>query len=366
MIVKVADSLMKSIRWVCVLGSLKLLCTLLAVFVFARFSPLIDSDLYLSGFYASDGTLRTRIIQGIVLILSNYGCSVFIHWFFGILSLAGVLYYYYRGGIRWQVCLPLLLPSTLIWTSVIGKEAIFYGAFTLALVIWTRLAVIKLNLTDYGLLVAAVVICLLLRPHYAIAILWLFVSTLVIEKSKKNVWVWLSLLAIFGLSILWLFVWDPLLGRGFGNIDPTARASRYVLFGIEPGTAVGFNTYKSLLPLGALLGIIGPLPTEVYSRPIFIPFFLEGVLLLLLPAGVYLYACKQSFVHKHRFKSIFWLSLVPAILALMVLHAPFGLLNPGSATRWRVNFEAIFHIAPFLLLYGFIDNDRHENHPFPF
>jgi hypothetical protein len=149
------------------------------------------------------------------------------------------------------------------------------------------------------------------------------------------------------------------------NIDHTARASRYVLFGIEPGTAVGFNTYKSLLPLGALLGIIGPLPTEVYSRPIFIPFFLEGVLILLLPAGVYLYACKQSFVHKHRFKSIFWLSLVPAILALMVLHAPFGLLNPGSATRWRVNFEAIFHIAPFLLLYGFIDNDRHENHPFP-
>ena len=49
----------------------------------------------------------------------------------------------------------------------------------------------------------------------------------------------------------------------------------------------------------------------------------------------------------------------------MVLHAPFGLLNPGSATRWRVNFEAIFHIAPLLLLYGFLDNDRHANHPFP-
>ena len=365
MIVKATDFSMKPVRFIVALLGLKLFCTLLAVFVFSRFSPLIDADLYLSGFYVSDAAFRTRIIQGIVLATSKFGGAVFVHWFFGILSLAGVLYYYYRGGIRWQVCLPLLLPSTLIWTSVIGKEAIFYGAFTLALVIWTRLAVIKLNLTDYGLLVAAVVICLLLRPHYAIGILWLFVSTLVIKKSKKNAWVWLFLLAIFGLSILWLFVWDPLLDRGFVNIDPTARASRYVLFGIEPGTAVGFNTYKSLLPLGALSGIIGPLPTEVYSRPIFIPFFLEGVLLLLLPAGVYLYACKQSFVNKHHFKSIFWFSLVPAILALMVLHAPFGLLNPGSATRWRVNFEAIFHIAPFLLLYGFIDNDRHENHPFP-
>jgi hypothetical protein len=50
---------------------------------------------------------------------------------------------------------------------------------------------------------------------------------------------------------------------------------------------------------------------------------------------------------------------------LMVLHAPFGLLNPGSATRWRVNFEPIFHMAPLLLIYGFLDKDRHENHSFP-
>ena len=365
MIVKVSDSLTKSIRWVCVLGSLKLLCTLLAVFVFARFSPLIDSDLYLSGFYASDGTFRTRIVQGIVLILSNYGGSVFIHWSFGVMSLAGLLYYHLRGGVRWQLCLLLLLPSTLIWTSVIGKDAIFYGQFTLALVIWARFVVIKCNVTDYILLVVAVVICSLLRPHYAIAILWLFISTLMVEKIKNNVWIWLSLLTIFGLCILWLFIWGQLIDRGFGAIDPNARASRFVLFCIEPGTQVGKDAYKSLLPLGAILGIIGPLPTEVYSRPILIPFFLEGVLVLLFPAAVYFFACRQSFEHKQRFKAIFWLSLVPAIFALMVVHAPFGLLNPGSATRWRVNFEAIFHIAPLLLLYGFLDNDRHANHPFP-
>ncbi len=107
----------------------------------------------------------------------------------------------------------------------------------------------------------------------------------------------------------------------------------------------------------ALLGIIGPLPTEVYSRPILITFLLEGVLVLLFPAAVYLFASKQSFGGKRRFKTIFWTCLVPTILFLMVLHAPFGLLNPGSATRLRVNFEAIFQIAPILLLYGFLDND---------
>jgi len=365
MIVQATHLPMKTVRFIVALVSLKLLCSLWAVFVFSRFSPLIDADLYLSGFFVSDPVFRTRIIQGVVLILSKFGSAVFIHWFFGVLSLAGVLYYSCRGIIRWQLCLPLLLPSTLIWSSIIGKEAIFYGAFTLALVIWTRFAVIKLKLTDYCLLVAAVVICLLLRPHYAIAILILFVSTLVIKKIKKNTWIWLFLLAIFGLSILWLFVWDPLLYRGFEGIDPGARASRFKFFGIEPATDDGFQTYKSLVPLGAIIGIVGPLPTEVYSRPILIPFFLEGVLVLLLPAVVYSYACNQSFEHKQLFKTIFWLSLVPTILALILLHAPFGLLNPGSATRWRVNFEAIFHIAPLLLLYSFLDNDRHANHPLP-
>ena len=108
-IILMTDFSIKPIRFLSALLGLKLLCTLLAVFVFSRFSPLIDSDLYLSGFFVSDGALRTRIIQGIVLTLSKFGGSVFIHWSFGVMSLAGVFYYYLRGGVRWQLCLPLLL-----------------------------------------------------------------------------------------------------------------------------------------------------------------------------------------------------------------------------------------------------------------
>ena len=168
MIVKATYFSMTGIRLLAALLGLKLLCTLLAVFVFSRFSPLIDSDLYLSGFFVSDGALRTRIIQGIVLTLSKFGGSVFIHWSFGVMSLAGVFYYYLRGGVRWQLCLPLLLPSTLIWTSVIGKEGIFYGAFTLALVIWARFVVRKCTATDYLLLAVALLVCAMLRPHYGV------------------------------------------------------------------------------------------------------------------------------------------------------------------------------------------------------
>jgi len=365
MIVKALYFSTKPIKLLVALLSMKLLCTLLAVFIFSRFSPLIDSNLYLSGFFVSDGAFRTRVIQGIVLTLSNFGGSVFIHWSFGAMSLAGVLYYFWRGGVRWQLCLPLLLPSTLIWTSVIGKEAIFYGAFTLALVIWARFVVRKCTATDYLIFALALLVCAILRPHYGVVLAWLVISVVMVTKFENDAWPWLCLAAVLGASAIFVFSWEELNLRGFGGIEPNARASRFAVFGIDQGTSAGFEIYKSLVPLGALLGIIGPMPTELFARPVFIPFFMEGVLILLFPAGVYLYACKQSFEQKLRFKTIFWLSLIPAILALMILHAPFGLLNPGSATRWRVNFEAIFHIAPLLLIYGFLDNDRHANHSFP-
>lgn len=361
-----AAFLPKPVRLTILFLGVKLFSTLLAIVVFARFSPLVDANLYLSGFYSPASELRTRIIQSIVTLLLKFGGDIFVHWTFGVLSLTGVLYYYWRGGTRWQLCLPLLLPSTLIWTSVIGKEAIFYGAFTLSLVIWTRFVVRKCTATDYVFLAIAAVICALFRPHYAIVIVWLFVSSVLVDKFKEDAWKWIFLIAIIGCGVVLTTAWEPLLYRGFGGIDPTARASRFVLFGIEPGTDAGFATYKALLPLGALLGIIGPMPIELFTRPVFIPFFLEGVLILLFPAVVYFYASKQSFAGKDRFKKFFWLCLVPAILALVVLHAPFGLLNPGTATRWRVNFEAAFHMAPLLLLYGFMDNNRHENSPLPY
>jgi len=341
---------------------LKLICTLIAVYIFARFSPLIDADLYLSGSYGSHMAIRTRVIQSSVLFLSNFGGKVFVHWFFGLISLAGVIYYYLRGGARWQICLPLFLPSTLIWTSVIGKEAIFYGAFTLTLVVWTRLVTKKSDLTDYVFVVIAVAICGLLRPHYAIAIGWIFTSTLLIRKLERHAWKWLCLLALMGIVAFFAFAWEPLIYRGFEAIEPSARASRFLFFGIEPETAEGFSTYKSLLPLGALMGIVGPMPTELYARPVFIPFFLEGIMVIFFPAVLYLYAINQSFKKKLQFKYIYWMSLVPAILCLMVIHAPFGLLNPGSATRWRVNFEPIFHMAPLLLLYVLLDYDQNANH----
>ncbi len=340
---------------------LKVFGVAFATLVFARFTPLIDSELYIKGFYDVDQPIRTIAIQWLAVVSSRLGGTYAAHFFFALTSASGLLYYFAKGGRRWIFILALLFPSALVWTSIVGKEALFYGAFTLSLVIWARFSTRKWDATDLAFLAVAVLVCGSLRPHYGVVIVWLFVSAVFIDKLEERAWPWLLLIAVLGCAVVSVFSWEPLLLRGFGGIEPSARASRFIYFGIDQKTGIGYDAYKMLVPWGALWGIIGPMPVELLSRPVFIPFFVEGVLIFLSPALVYLYAARQNFKSKKRFKTIFWLCLVPAILALMALHAPFGLLNPGSATRWRVNFETIFYMAPLLLLYGFLDEDHLED-----
>jgi hypothetical protein len=342
-----------------ILVILKFICTLFAIYGFQRFSPLVDANLYLSGFYLGENTFRTQIIQSIVLFLLNFGNSIFVNLIFGILSLSGFFYYFLRGGSHWIICLPLFLPSAIIWTSIIGKEAIFYGLFTLALFVWARLIAGKQDIFDLIFLGISLIFIFVLRPHYALVIFWLFISFFLIEKTRKIGLFLLILLAVILFILVDSLFWNELLLRGYGAIDPSARASRFEFFGINYAAADGLERYKALVPLGALLGIIGPMPSEVFIRPLFFPFLIEGILILLFPALIYFFAIKKSSCDKRRFKKLFWVCLVPAILAAIVIHSPFGLLNPGSAIRWRVNFETLFLIAPTLLF--FAEFDKNEN-----
>lgn len=340
---------------------LKFICTLLALYVFTKFSPLVDVEQYLLGGYSNHASFRTHLVQNIVRIFSAFSGPVGINFLFGVISLLGLMYYYFRGGTRWQLCAIMFLPSSLIWTSVIGKEAIFYGAFSLLIVIWVQFIHRRFSLLDLGLLIPSLVFCFVLRPHYGLVIPWLFMSVILIDKFHTKAWIFLSLIVGLSYALISGYLWDTMLLYGFYGIDPDARASRFISFGIDPLTWGGVEKYKTLLPLGAILGIVGPTPSEVFSRPILVPFLIEGLLILIFPALVYLYAVRQSFMEQNRFKIIFWMSLVPAIIMLIILHSPFGVLNPGSATRWRVNFELLFYMAPMLLLFSFLDNKSREN-----
>lgn len=339
----------------------KMLGLVFATQVFSRFSPLVDSELYLKGFYTIDPFFRTQAIQWLATTVNKVAGNYFTHFTFGMISTLGLVYYYLTGGRRLIFVLILLLPSSLVWTSIIGKEAIFFGGMGLGIVIWSKYAVRSLGRVDIIIAALAIGACASLRPHYTVALIWLFVATALFKQVGSKAWVLLSFLFIAGAFAVYFAVWEQLIFRGWGGIEPTARASRFQTLEILPNTSEGFERFNSLVPLGLILGIIGPMPSEVIKRLEFLPFFIEGVFVLLAPFLIFLLAVKRGMHKDAVFLRMFFGCLVPAMLILMVLHAPFGLLNPGSATRWRVNFEQIFYLAPLLLMYRFMDDFPTKN-----
>lgn len=334
-----------------------------ATLVFSKYTPLVDSQLYLDGFYSGTREFRTGIVQWLAISLNHLGSTYLAHFAFAMISVSGFFYYYLTGGRRLSLLLTLFLPSTLVWSSIVGKEAIYCGVSGLALVVWSSYTVKRLRWHEIFVGAVSLGVCFSFRPHYAVALSWLFVATFSIKHLKNKAPIFLLSLLLIGAISAYFLVWDELLFRAYIGIESTARASRFESFGIAAKSLDGFQQFKSYIPLGVLIGIVGPLPSEVLKRIEFLPFFIEGVFILLSPLLVYGWASKHALPQTATFKRIFWWCLIPAILMLMLIHAPFGLLNPGSATRWRTNFEQIFYLAPLLLVYRFKDNDRHENHP---
>lgn len=327
-----------------------------ATMVFARYSPLVDSQLYLGGYYATAGEYRTLFVQWFATEFNNFGGAFFAHFLFALFSVAGLIYYYATGGRQWVLVPLLLFPSSMVWTSIVGKEAIYCGGLGLALVVWSKYTCQPLRLREVMVATVSLAICFLFRPHYAIAILWLFVATFVIKHfGKKAFFILLSILFLGAVAVYFL-VWEELLFRGYSGIEATARASRFNSFGIVAKTLEGFQQFKLIVPLGVVIGIIGPLPSEIFQRVEFVPFFVEGVMILLSPLLIYRLINKNDISNRVGFARMFWWCLMPGILISMVMHAPFGLLNPGSATRWRTNFEQLFYLAPLLLAYRFKDD----------
>lgn len=329
--------------------AIKVLGVLFATKVFARYSPLIDSNLYLTNFYDNHKNIRTKIVQVLANSLVGITGEFWTHLIFGLVSVSGFFYYYLRGGRSYLILLFLLLPSSLIWTSIVGKESLFFGGMGLFLFIWAKFTVETLDQYDWIGLIIGIFICHIMRPHYGVVLIWLFASTALIKRFDYGA---IPLLIVgylcFGLAAYY-FASDELLSRGFGAIASTARSSRFEYFGIDPKSSLGFQKFKDLMPLGIVIGIIGPLPSEVMSRLEFVPFFVEGVLILMFPIVIAIFAYKKMFFYKTIFFKIFFLSVIPGIFYLMVVHAPFGLLNPGSAIRWRTDFEQFLYLAPFLL-----------------
>ena len=367
----------------------KLLITSFSLFVFDHYSPLIDAKNYQNEFYINTQQFRTYLIQ-IITVTTNYITSPLMsHYVFSIFSILGILWLVVFRNIRWPILLILFLPTSMIFTSVIGKESIFYLCFSIILIIWNDYIKDKFTFKHFLILLLLFAICLTLRIHYTICFIWLFWAAFILKHSSNykllifipfciTIFIFLFII-FFGEKIDALFqmqIFD-IRWTAFSAIDISGGASRHYDLGfnklalanlIDPEKLTLANQQNLLkhlnnfFGLGFIFGIVGPLPSELINRPQLIPFFIEGLMILLSPLLILSFLIKRNLYKSYDINCLNYIyGVLPTIILIMLIHAFFGVLNPGTAIRWRVNFELIFYFAPLLLYFNILKSKNETN-----
>ena len=144
--------------------------TVFALYVFALFTPLLDAQIYLENSSIIGGPLRTKLVNYIASCLNYLSNPFFTHLIFSFFSGIGILILSYILKNKYILFL-LLAPSALTWTSIVGKEAIFYGTTSLLLAFWViyiKDPNNKLNVLSFLCILSLLSICIIFRPHYSL------------------------------------------------------------------------------------------------------------------------------------------------------------------------------------------------------
>jgi hypothetical protein len=356
----------------------KLLATSFSLFVFDHYSPLVDAKMFQNESYFNSQQFRTYLIQ-IITAITNFLTSPLIsHYIFSIFSILGILWLVISRNVRWPILLILFLPTSMIFTSVIGKESVFYLCFSLILIIWNDYINDKFTVKHFLILFLALSIGLTLRPHYAICLIWLFWAAFILKNTsnyKLLIFIpYCITICIFLLIIFFGENIDPLIKMNIFDLRWTAFSAIDVNGGASRHYDLGFNNlalanqqnllkhFNSFFGLGFIFGIVGPLPSELINRPEFIPFFIEGLTILISPLLILFFLIKRNLYKSDNINCLNYIyGVLPTIVLIMLIHAFFGVLNPGTAIRWRVNFELIFYFAPLLLYFNLLESKNENN-----
>lgn len=342
----------------------KLIALGFGLFVYAKVTTLGDSQRYLTA--SVDISLamfsdRTLFADGLFSLLrSLLGSDFLVHFSVSIAS-ALLTYFLVRKNYEFsnKVLLwgALLQPHFLIWTSIVGKEAIAIGGFFLVVKWCVDMAVY--GRARWTVLILGLAVGLLMRPHYAVGYLLVACSSWVMARSPVAVGVRFSVGALAAaLSLLasllligmaathfvwvdWLQYLMEVSQRYFLSYD--AGSNRYW---IPWGDSRDFflNAWW-----GVPLSWIGPTVGEALSRPMFMPVLVEGLLSLFLMAAC-AYALVGFACANPKYRMVIVFAFMPAVAMALAAHYPFGLFNPGSAIRYKQSLAPLVYFYPLLLM----------------
>jgi glycosyltransferase involved in cell wall biosynthesis len=335
-----------------------------ALFVYAKLVPLGDYKRYLSAsvdLSLNTLTNRTLLADSIFSSLRTALGSEFLVHLTVAVTTAVVFWRLFRSSYSFVnkklLWLTLLLPHFLIWTSIVGKEAIAVTGFVLV-VKWC------VNLAIYGrapVLLAVVGLLLggVMRPHYALAYGMLTIATWIIIRSPYVIgatfslgvwWSFMAYVAAVGAFVLFItyHVWADFISfimevsQGY-FLAYEARGNRHWI----PWQDVG--DFVANFSWGLPMAVVGPTPKEALVRPQLAPALLEGVVSLVL-LGACFWLLMRFIRQNPRYRSLVFWGFLPAAVVALVFHYPFGLFNAGSAIRYKQSLVPLLYFYPLLLV----------------
>ena len=349
--------------WLCFFIS-KFIYMFFAIFVYSQFTPLSDTFTYLSGelyspqeMFSMSTLFIGTIAHSFTLILGPTLANAP----FVILSFYGIYYAVSRIDLtNKQLTILLILlsfPNFGIYSSIASKEAI--AVFFMGVILGFIIDIIKnRHVGNYLLIIIAFYLCILFKPQYMIGISALLIYLFLSRKLKLKGYGKLFLLVLFfivSFGLLYILRYDinALSFRMSSYFSLTSGSTRENTFWIDD-----FDVFKNAL-YGMYIAFVGPTFTEATQKTTHLFAWIESMIILSIFAvgsmKLYLLAIKT---HK---LNIYYLSIFLIVtLWILFVHYPFGVLNPGSAIRYRENFYS-FLVILFYFLYTETLNQYYQN-----
>lgn len=326
----------------------KILYMFFALLIYSKLTTLGDTYDYLSGRHFSLEFLfiKSTYMLGTLAYSLNYLFGTFFaNIFFMLLSFFGIYYAVSRIVLsKKQLTVLLLLlstPSFGVWTSIASKESI--GVFYMGIILGFIIDLIKRKRKqNYLLIILAFYLCLLFKPQYLIGIVMaLSYISLSYNLKLKGIGNLLLLFLVIFISISLLYIFRHeinnlsfIIPSHFNYLSFSTRENLIFLDDFD----VFWNT-----PYGIYISFIGPTIEEALKKDTHLLAFIESYFILILFAFSII---KLSCITYKTLKiNIFYLSIyIIVTFWILFVNYPFGVMNPGSAIRYRENYYSFFVI----------------------
>lgn len=328
--------------------------TLFSVFVYSRYSQLGDADAYLAGGADQFSQGRTLMVARIASTLrSVLGSALLVHLAFSLFAAIGVSQVVaqaeLRGSRRWPMLLLLLNPNFGVWASVTGRESLFVGL--LGFFLGAVLGHYRDGRGAGRMLLASLAVAgmIYLRAPFGIGVALFFLIYLFYAWGPRlRLSAGVRALFFVPLAALVLYLAWPYIDAYINDEVLPQAQSYFTIASATTRTWIDLRTTDDLLAglwWMVPVSLVGPTPAEVLARPMLLPFFAAGLVvlgLLLRSIGTALFRIREP---ARGFVLLGWL---PATAVMLVAYTPFGIYNPGSGIRYASCF-LLFLIFPLLI-----------------